>query len=52
MHMHWPVLEVVMTIVPTKRGIVAVQGLDVAYGYGFKHGTERIGVNVCISSGR
>ena len=44
--------QMVMTIVPTKRGIVAVQGLDVTYGYGFKHGTERIGVYVSISSGR
>ncbi len=38
--------QLVVTIRPTRPGIVMVWGVDVTYGYGHRHGTQHVGENV------
>ena len=38
--------QLVVTIRPTRPGIVMVWGLDLTYGYGHRHGTQHVGANV------
>ncbi len=38
--------QLIVTIRPTRPGVVMVWGLDVTYGYGHRHGTQHVGANV------
>ncbi|MFY9914308.1 MAG: hypothetical protein WAK18_06570 [Nocardioidaceae bacterium] len=38
--------QLILTIRPTRPGVVMVWGLDVTYGYGHRHGTQHVGANV------
>lgn len=38
--------QLIVTIRPTRPGVVMVWGVDVTYGYGHRHGTQHVGANV------